>query len=120
MKLSDYKGTEALEVLADLIEPAMEIMADQAVVAAAREGKMARAVSAAIRNHKDAVLTVMAVLEREDPAEYAEKVNILTLPKNLLAILNDPEMQALFQSQGQKEAPKPSGSASENTKARKK
>ena len=29
MKLSDYEGEQALDVLADLIEPAMEIMADK-------------------------------------------------------------------------------------------
>ena len=118
-KLSEYKGEEALELLAELIEPAMEIMTDADVVKNSRAGAMPKAIAAALRNHKQAVLNFMAAIERKDPKEYAEEVNLLTLPKQLLEILNDPEAVALFTSQGQTETAS-SGSASENTEGRKK
>lgn len=119
MKLSEYKGMEALEVLEALIDPAIEIMSDPDVAQAAREGQMAKVARAALKNHKKSILAVLAAAERRDPEEYAKEVNVLTLPKKLVDVLNDPEIMALFTSQGQTETAS-SGSASGNTKARKK
>ena len=116
MKLSDYKGEKALDVLADLIEPATEIMADSEISAAVRSGvPKVRIVKIAIKNHKKAVIEIMAVLEGENPKKYAEKVNLFTLPAKLLEIFNDPELMSLFTSQGQKKDETTSGSATEST-----
>jgi hypothetical protein len=56
MKLSDYKDEAALDLLAELIEPAAEIMGDQEVIEAAKIENMARVASVAIKRHKRAVL----------------------------------------------------------------
>ena len=39
MNLSDYKGEDAIDMLADLFEPAAYIMADKEVAEIARSGK---------------------------------------------------------------------------------
>lgn len=112
-KLSEYRGEEALDVLADLIEPAAEIMQDKELVKLFREKNMATAAKVAIKNHKRAVLNIMARLEDVDPAEYAPSV--FALPMKLLEIFNDPELINLFSSQGQNTEQTNSGSATEIT-----
>lgn len=112
-KLSEYRGEEALDVLADLIEPAAEIMQDKQLVAFFREKNMAKAASFAIKNHKKAVLQIMARLEDEPVETYAP--SIFALPMKLLEIFNDPELVDLFTSQGQSEVQTNSGSATEIT-----
>lgn len=116
MKLSDYKGEQALDILADLIEPAAAIMADKEIANFAKSGKpVITLVKPLIKGHKKEVIEIMAVLEGETPEKYKEKVNIFTLPAKLLEILNDEELMSLFTSQGQKTDETTSGSAMEST-----
>ena len=114
MKLSDIKGEKAIEVLADLLEPVTEIMADKEVVALVRSGQKVKGISAALKNHKKACLTILALTDGEDPATYSP--SILSIPMKGLELLNDPELISLFSSQSQKDKTF-SGSATENTGA---
>lgn len=118
MRLSDFKGEKALAVLGEIIDPAVRIMQDKAVAAAARAGNILEIVKIMCKDHKSEVITIMAVLDEQDPATY--EVGLLTLPAKLLELFNDPEIQKLFISQGQTEGQTSSGSASENTEGRKK
>lgn len=116
MKLSEYKGEQALDMLADLIEPAAAIMADKEISNAVKANlPKIKIVKTAIKNHKPEVIEIMAILDGEDPKEYAEKVNLFTLPAKLLEILNDPDLMSLFTLQGQNKEETNSGSATENT-----
>lgn len=113
MKLSDYKDEKALDLLADLIEPASEILGDNAVRDAASAGKTLRAVSIAIKNHKKSVLQVLAALDGVPVEEY--HCNVMTLPLKLVELFDDPDIAQLFSFAGQKVAPNLSGSLTENT-----
>lgn len=113
MRLSEFSDEKALEVLADLIEPAAEIMADKAIKEAYEAKNAAHAISVAIKNHKRAVISILATLDGTPVEEY--HVNVFTLPAKLLEILNDPELTRLFTLQGQTGDAKSSGSASEKT-----
>lgn len=93
-RLSDIKGEEALDVIADIIEPATEIMADKDFQKVARERNIPKAASVAIKNHKKAVLTVLAVLDGEDPATY--EPTLVSIPMKLIELFNDPELVSLF------------------------
>ena len=122
MKLSEYRGDDALEVLAELLEPAVEILADADIAAAWRDKnpnktrgqKQLKAVSIAIKKHKEAVIAILAALDHETPDEYREKINVVTLPKKLLEVLNDKDLRNFFTSQDQTKG-EPSGSASAST-----
>ena len=111
MKLSEIEGERAIDVLADLIEPASEIMSDKEVSALYESGQTLKAVKVALKNHKKAVIEILAVTEGEDPTTYKPKV--LSLPAKLIEIFNDPEVIGLFRLQGQDEKTS-SGSATEN------
>lgn len=95
MKLSDLKGEAALDALADMIEPASEIMTDTKFVQFIREGNKLKAVQYAIKNHKKAIIAIMAASEGSSPDEY--EINLVSLPKKLLEVFNDPEIVDLFQ-----------------------
>lgn len=119
MKLSEYRDGEALDLLADLIEPVSSILADKDISKLQKNGaSVARIASAAIKGHKDEVLRIMAALDGVPFEEY--HCNLLTLPKRLIEILNDKDLLDFFNSQGQTQEPNSSGSASVNTKAGKK
>ena len=117
MKLSEVKGEAAIDMLADLIEPAGEIMGDPNVADASRNKSRLAAVKVAIKNHKKAVIEILAVLDGIPVEEY--EPNIFSLPVKLLEILNDKELAQLFTLQGQTGDATSSVSASENTKDKK-
>ena len=112
MKLSEYQGEAALDLLADLIEPAGEIMSDKEIGELFKKNRF-KAIGLAIKNHKKAVMQIMATMEGVPVEEY--KCNVSTLPVKILELLNDPALVQLFTYQGQTGDANSSGSASENT-----
>ena len=112
MKLFEYHGEAALDILAELIEPACEIMTDKEIGEVFKENRF-KAIGLAIKNHKKAVMQIMAAIDGVPVEEY--KCNVFSLPVKILELLNDPEMIQLFQYQGQTGDANSSGSASENT-----
>ena len=111
MKLSEYQGEDALDVLADLIEPAGEIMSDKQIGDVFKENRF-KAIGLAIKNHKKAIMQIMATMDGVPVEEY--KCNVLTLPVKILELLNEPELVQLFTYQGQTGDADSSGSASAN------
>ena len=94
MKLSDIKGEQALDILADLIDPVSEIAQDEKVVALIRTGKRLDAVKVLLKDHKKTVMEILAYLNGEGPKTYSP--SLLSLPVMVLNILNDPELADLF------------------------
>ena len=111
MKLSEYQGEAALDILADLIEPVGEIMSDKEIGEVFKKNRF-KAVGLAIKNHKRAVMQILATMDGVSVDEY--KCNVFTLPVKILEILNDPELVQLFTYQGQTGDANSSGSASVN------
>ncbi len=94
-KLSEIKGEEALDVLAEIIEPAAEIFTDENVKNALKaENNKAKAAKIILKDHNKAVLTLMAALEAVPVEEY--QPTLFALPSLILGILNDPELNSLF------------------------
>ena len=99
MKLSEIKGQEAIDVLADLMMPMTEIFSDKRVVDLLRKGDKLKAIHVMLKNHSKEVIEMLAILEREDPKTY--EPSLVTLPMKLLEFFNDPEVVELFFSQEQ-------------------
>ena len=112
MKLSEYQGEAALDILADLIEPVGEIMTGKEIGEVFKKNRF-KAIGMAIKNHKKAVMQIMATIDGVPVEEY--KCNVFTLPVKILELLNDPDIVQLFTYQGQTGDANSSGSASENT-----
>lgn len=117
MKISELKGEQALDVLADILEPVVEILQDKEIMDEARDGATNLGlVQKILKLHKKEVLQIMAIVDQEDPETYAP--NIFVLPSRLLELFSMPEMKVLFTSQGQKNGGEHSGSAMENTEGK--
>lgn len=94
-KISEIKGEEAIDILAELIDPIGEIAADKDFIELARGGERTGAVKKALKDHKKSVITILALLDGEDPATY--QPSLVSLPMKLLELLNDPDLQLLFE-----------------------
>ena len=112
MKFSEIKNERAIEALADMFDPIVEIASDAEIVSAARKDDKVSTVKLMLKNHSRAIFELMAASEGKSPDEY--ECDILTLPMKLLELLNRPEFSFLFPSQGQKTEPS-FGSATEST-----
>ena len=121
MRLSEYKGEEALDVLADIIEPLANIIADEEIQKLNKQANtpLIAMVKPAIKNHKKDLIEILARLENQPVEQYEKNMSLLTLPKQVMELLNDSEVQSLFQSQGKSEITSlaSSSSAMENTEA---
>ena len=98
-----------------MFDPIVEIASDAEIVSAARNNDKVSTVKLMLKNHSRAIFELLAASEGSTPDEY--ECNMLTLPMKLLELLNQPEFNFLFPSQGQG-TPTSSGSATESTEAK--
>lgn len=98
MKISEIKGEQALEVLEGIIEPVTTILADEEVKTAASKSRL-EAIKVALRKYKPEIIIILALLEGEDPKTY--EPSLLSIPKKLIEITDDEDVQALFTSAAQ-------------------
>lgn len=114
MRLCEFQDEKSIEVLAELIEIVSVITADECVKEAFK-GSKAAAVSVLLKNHAHEVMQIMAALDGVPVEEY--HCNVLTLPKKLTEIINDPDVMSLFTSAETENIGVSSGSAAANTEA---
>ena len=111
-KLSEYKDEEAIELLADIIEPISVIFSDDKVKTVYRETRnKLLTIKCVLKNHAKEVIDILAILENTPREEY--HCNIASLPITLVEIMNDEELKDFFVSQSQTIMEEPSGSAME-------
>lgn len=125
MRISEFKGEKALDLLAEIIEPAAAIFADEAVTNAFKKDteenkKGIPALAAHIfKNHKAETLEILAALNNVSVDKY--NANPIMIIAQLMTVLQDTMSQdvlAVFTSQAQEtEDEKSSGAATENTQA---
>lgn len=122
MKLSDYKGEAALDVLADIIEPLTAIIADSEIQELAKSGDSTpmKYIKPVLKNHKKEIIAILARIEDQPVEEYEKTVTVFTLPKQVLDLINDSEVQNLFTQQVQTPITQlpHSGSVTANTEAK--
>lgn len=120
MKTSDIRGEAALDVLADIMEPASKILGDNDFKETVKSGTsnpqivwVFQIVRVLLKSHKHEVLEILAYLDGEDPATYSP--SIFEIPKKLMELMQDEDLMSLFISESQKEEETSSGSATETT-----
>ena len=94
-KLSEVKGEEALNVLADILEPIVTIATDEEVKAGF-EKNVAKCVSVALKKYKKEILEIFASINGKSVEETCKEIDLLTLPSYIVDILNEPAIQRLF------------------------
>lgn len=96
-KLSDYRDEEALELLADLLEPFAALFQDKEFRREFEKNNMIRAAALAVKRHKPEIMAILARMEGVDVKEY--HCSIATLPLRLIELMQDKELQQVFTSQ---------------------
>jgi len=119
MKLSEYKNEDALELLADLLEPTARIFADGEISRLYSSGATKiKLIQTALKKHSKEIIEILATLENVKPKEY--NANIVEMTKTLLELLNDEGLKDFFTSQAQTEvetfSTKPTESTEESEK----
>ena len=94
-KLSEIKGEEAIDVLAELLVPITEISQDKEVKAGF-ETNVAKCVSIALKKYKKEVMEMLAIINGKSVEETAEEIDVLSLPTYLVEMLSEPSIQSLF------------------------
>lgn len=95
-KLSEIKGEEALDVLAEILVPIVNIWEDEEV----KEGfekNVATSVSIAIKNHRKEIIEIFAAIDGITYEEEIESIDLVSLPTSIIELLNEPAIQSLFQ-----------------------
>jgi len=115
-KFSDYKDGDALDLLADILDPVVEILGDAEVKAAFDKSKVS-AIGAAIKLHKKELMQILARIDGVPVEDF--HCSVLTLPKRLLEILSDEELISFFTDAAQASSTEThSGSATASTEAK--
>ena len=96
-KLSDYRDEEALELLADLLEPFTELFKDGDFRREYGRNNIIRAVSLALKRHKGEIMRILARIDGTPVEEY--HCTMATLPLRLIELMQDKDLQAVFTSQ---------------------
>lgn len=115
-KLSEYKDEQALDLLADVFEPAVTIMSDDEFLTAFDKNRL-QAVKIAIKNHKNEVMQILAAMEGVPFEEYHCSIFVLPirLGEIIMQIMNNPDLMAFFTQQGEKKSKTTFGSATAST-----
>lgn len=118
MKISEIKGVDAIDVIADIIDPVTAIMADIEIKKAAQAKKPTIViVKLLLKRHKESILEILAYLRGENPKDF--KPSLLELTVMLVSLINEisdnKELMSLFLSQPQMMASVSSGTVMVNT-----
>ena len=96
MKISALENDEALDVLADILEPVSEIVSDEIVREEFKNEQYMKAAKQAIKSHKKAIIEILARLDNVPTSEY--HCNIFSLPRKVFEILTDSDLLDFFKS----------------------
>lgn len=118
MRLSDIKGEETFEVIADLLDPIADMGKKEAIKKADRRNRMGF-VKVILKECRKEIIEILAILNKQDPEEYAKNLTLDVLFREVSDLMQDEVLMNLFGFQSQVELPK-SGSATENTEGEKK
>ena len=126
MRLSDIKGECTLDVIAEIIEPIINIATDDVAAAMFKREKLPEGETAKgfllnrakkslpqlLKNHKSDIISILASIEGTSAAEYSEKLNLVKLTKDFIDLMTDEAFTELFISAQSGDS---SGSVQENT-----
>lgn len=117
MKLSERKGEEVLDIIADLIDPVCAIAQDAGELFEQREvpegmtqteffvSRVRKSLPSIIRGHKDELVTVLATVNGVDADEYRAGMTVPGLVKDAYDLLTDKDLIPFFGSSAEGGSP---------------
>ena len=110
MKLSDIKGDQVLDVLAEVIVPVTNIAMDEAATAIFKRAELPEGESrttfalkriqknipALIKGHNDDLIKIMAIISQQTEDEYKQGLSMASFIHDLTDLMSDEEFVKLF------------------------
>lgn len=114
MKLSEIRKYDAVDTLADILEPVANILASPETKENYEKAtNRIQQIRALLKGHSKEWIQILARLDQVSEEEY--DCDIFELPKRVFEVLSNPMIQDFFKSQGLNLGVTFSGSATENT-----
>lgn len=115
MKISDFKGENAIEFIGDIIEPVSKIFSDEIVRGffSKNADNKSAIVKHICKEYATEAIEVLAAMQGITPEEY--EGNPFTIMMQVFEIMNDPDLLSVFTLSEQKTASTSFGSASTNS-----
>ena len=96
-RIVDARGEEALDVLADLLEPVSAIAADKEIAEISKNnGSVGQLCAAILRRHKPEVMEIMAIDDGKTVEEESGLLSVISVPARLLALMNIPAVKEML------------------------
>lgn len=114
MKISNLRGEDAIDKMADLIEPITAIASDKDFEKLYKSKPLVFAVQHCLKHHKKEIMEILAIMNCEDPDYFDPK--FWEIPKMIFELLEDENVKSLFTSQQMKNSNDTSFVAIQNTK----
>ena len=116
-KLSEYKDGEALDIIADILEPIVAMTKNEKFMKIVdnKEASRLEKVQVALRECKPEIKWMLAVLNRVPVEEY--HCSIASLMADAATLFSDEDFMGFFESQSRKTSNTTFGSATESTEA---
>ena len=104
MKLNDFRGEKAVELLADLMESASKIMTDKVIVGMTKDKGVTKLqlVQAMMKGHPTECLEITALLAGVDVHDtdafeaYKAEATPVIIVRQILEAISDPDVASLF------------------------
>lgn len=116
-RILDARGDEALDVLAELLEPVGNIAADpviQKIMGTGGTGSLLDFCKIALKQHKNEVIEIMAIDDGKTADEERKVLSALTIPARFLNLIQIPAVSELLFGLAETETPA-TGSAAESS-----
>lgn len=115
MKISEFKGENAIEFIGDIIEPVSKIFSDEIVrrFFSKNADNKSAIVKHICKEYATEAIEVLAAMQGITPEEY--EGNPFTIMMQVFEIMNDPDLLSVFTLSEQKTASTSFGSASTNS-----
>ncbi len=114
MKISNLRGEDAIDTMADLIEPITAIASDKDFEKLYKSKPLVFAVQYCLKHHKKEILEILAIINCEDPDYFDPK--FWEIPKMIFDVLDDENVKSLFLSQQMSNLNDISSAVMENSK----
>lgn len=119
MKLSDVKGDRVFDVIADIIDPISKIASDNEAMELFKRKKVPAGMDAKVflmqrlkkslplllKGHKKELIAILSIIQGCTAEEYAERLTLPVLFRDVADLLNDKAFMELFISAQTTEAP---------------
>ena len=95
--ISDIRGKDAIDLIADILEPASVILTNDHVKEAINTHDQLGIAKVILKEHSNEIVEILAAIKGIPPAEYT--ANVVEIFSDLMELLNDGELMSFFKSQ---------------------